>query len=128
MPILNTDHNPYLPTVHTEQKCELDEGPSTWIRNFTCLATLALSYTVISLAFATTGHSLPPRIVYPLFGISFIASTWANFHAGGRIGLRQSGLPVMLTLVFGWAVTYICMSLLGAGLVYAVVDPSRMLH
>ncbi len=87
-----------------------------------------LAYCLIAAMFVASRRSLPPPIVYPLLIAAFCVSTWANFQLGPRIGWRRGGLPVVFILIFGWAVVYVIVSLTGAGVVYWLLDPDRLLH
>ncbi|MCD0460154.1 hypothetical protein [Roseiconus lacunae] len=120
--------NPYIPSTDNIDHSPYPREPSTWRRNFGMLCAVVFTYSSISAVFAALQQSLPPSIVYPLILAAVCCSTWANFQLGPRIGWTQGGLPIMFVLVFGWAVVYVLASLTGAGVVYWVFDPDRLLH
>ncbi|OYP38412.1 hypothetical protein CGZ80_02390 [Rhodopirellula sp. MGV] len=122
------DTNPYVAPAEDTGRSSSGREPSTWRRNFGALRAIVLTYCSIAAVFAVSRHSLPPPIVYPLLLAAFCCSTWANFQIGPRIGWSQGGLPIMIVLVFGWTFAYVITSLIGADVVYWILDPDRLLH
>ncbi|TWU59955.1 hypothetical protein Poly51_02280 [Rubripirellula tenax] len=120
-----TTPNPYSPPESTGGSLDAAHSPpSTRLRNFKCLAVITSAYSLVTVLFALTRSTMPePFFLLALLVVSALASAWANFPLGPRIGWARGGLPVVMIVFFAALVAY-CLIALGVGnMLYRTINP-----
>ena len=66
---------------------------------------------------------MPETLLVILLVTSAIASAWANFQLGPRIGWSQGGVPVAMIVFIFAIVVYFLTALVIGGIVYGFINP-----